>query len=140
MTANQLARQFAAKAAKVNARAPSISKWNGVRDVFAEDLGLDWTQVYVATISKPGNVSVRFGQSEAARTADVLVAMHTGGSSELEGTIDAVRRVAVSRNGVGVIAAQDSGGWSVAAIIAPAGDAVAAAIASASPNSVWLPF
>jgi hypothetical protein len=140
MAASQFANQFAAKAAKVNAEEPSTSKWNGVRDLFAEDLGLDPDEVYVATISKPGNVSVRFGQSEAARSADVLVAMHTGRSSELEGTIEALRRVAAPRGHVGVVADGSAGGWSVAAVIGPSGDAIAATIASSSPNAVLLPL
>src|SRR5947209_18482004 len=119
MSTTQFASQFAAKAVNVNAEEPSTSKWKGVRDLFAEDLGIDPDDVYVATISKPGNVSVRFGQSEAARSADVLIAMHTGRSSELEGTIEALCRVAAPRGRVGVITANGPGGWSVVAVIGP---------------------
>src|SRR4051812_40426448 len=116
MSGTQFATQFAAKAGRVNAQEPSTSKWNGVRDLFAEDMGLDPDQVYVATVSKPGNVSVRFEQSNAARSADVLVAMHTARSTDLEGTIDALRKVASPGGRVGVIAARNPGGWSVAAV------------------------
>jgi hypothetical protein len=140
MNATQFASQFAVKAAKVNAEEPSTSKWNGVRNLFAEDLGIDPDDVYVATISKPGNVSVRFGQSAAARSADVLIAMHTGRSSELEGTVEAVRRVAAPQGRVGVITFHGPAGWSVAAVVGPPGDAIAAAIAASSPNAVLLPL
>lgn len=140
MATTQFARHLAAKAAKVNPEAPSTSKWNGVRDLLAEDLGLDPDEIYVTTISKTGNVSVRFGQSEAARSADVLVAMHTGRSSELEGTIEALRRVAAPRSRVGVIAARDPQGWSIAAALGPPGDATAAAITSSNPSAVLLPL
>jgi hypothetical protein len=136
MGGGQFASQFAATAAKVNPEAPSTSKWKGVRNLFAEGVGLHPAEVYVATISKPGNVSVRFGQSEAARSADVLVAMHTGTLPEVEGTIEAMRRVAAPRGRVGVIGVRDLGGWSVAAVVGPAGDSTAAAIVSASPNAV----
>lgn len=135
----QFVTQFAAKAAKVDAGAPSTSKWNGVRDLLAEDVGLDPDEVYVATISKPGNASVRFGQSQAARSADVLVAMYTGSASEVEATIEALRRVAAPQGRVGVIAT-NAGGWSVAAVIGPHGDSTAAAIASSNPHAVLLPL
>ena len=141
MSTTQFATQFAAKAAKVSTEEPSVSKWRGIRNLFAEDLGIDPDRIYVTTISKPGNVSVRFGQSEAARSADVLVAMHTDRPAELEGTIEAVRRVAAARHGrVGVVAAAAPGGWTVVAVLGPLGHATASAITSSNPSAVLLPL
>src|SRR4051794_11150920 len=91
------AQHFAMRAGKVNPSAPSTTHWNGVRDLLAEELGREAEEVYVSTISKPGNVSVRFKQSDAAQGGPVLLAMHTDKAKNLGKTIEALRKIAAAR-------------------------------------------
>jgi hypothetical protein len=112
------AQHFATRAGKVNPSAPSTTNWNGIRDLLAEELGREPEDVYVSTISKPSNVSVRFKQSDAARARPVLLAMHTDLAKNLGKTIDALRKLAAPRGAFAVVAARGDGGWRIVSMLA----------------------
>lgn len=122
--------QFAAKAAKVDPSLSSTTKWHGVRDLVAEEVGFDSGNVYVATISKPGNVTVRFGQSNAANAGALLLAMHTDKPRALEGTIRALGRLAAERDASAAVASRENGHWEIVAILANPRKDGASALAS----------
>jgi len=134
----EFSKHFALRADAVDASAPSTSKWNGVRDLMAEELGRDPDDVYVATISKPGNVTVRFGQSDAGRDSPVLLAMHTDEASALEKTIESMRRIAAARGAFAAIAARGRDGWVVVAVVAEDDEADAIVLLESFPAAVHL--
>lgn len=136
----QFAQHFAAKAAKVDAGEPSTTKWNGVRDLVAEELGVRPEDVYVSSISKPGNVTVRLDQSKNARGASVLVAMHTDSPATLRGTVGRTESVASARGAVAFVAADGGTGWAIEAIIAPIGSPHPATIGSSYPSALLIQF
>ncbi len=114
---SDFARHFADRAAKVNPSIPSTTNWNGVRDLLAEELGREDEEVYVSTISKPGNVSVRFKQSDAAQVRQVLLAMHTDEPKNLMKTIEALRKLVKPRGAFAAVAAQGDNGWQIVGIV-----------------------
>jgi hypothetical protein len=132
--------QFAAKAAKVKSGIPSTTNWHGVRNLLAEELGVAPQAIYVSTISKVANVSVRFFQSKAVFRASVLVAMHTGDPETVPGTVKAMQAIAAERGASAVVATpEERGEWSIVAILRPSGDASLEALAEAYPDAVMVP-
>jgi len=119
----EFAKHFANRAGKVNPSAPSTTNWNGVRDLLAEELGREPEEVYVSTVSKPGNVSVRFKQSDAAQGGPVLLAMHTDKAKKLGKTIEALRKIAAPRGAFAAVAAQGDDGWRIVGMVADEGEA-----------------
>jgi hypothetical protein len=139
MSTSKFAQAFAAKAAKVNPSAPSNTKWNGVRDLLAEEVGVESDDVYVATVSKPGNTSVRFAQSDAADAGAILVGMNTYKPSALDQSIDAVRRVADGRVSVAALGMRVAGNWTIVAILGATGkEPEVLTLSSSFPNAVVL--
>jgi len=139
MSMANFAEQFAMKAEKVDAEITSTTNWHGVRDLIAEQIGLDRPEVYVTTISKPGNVSPRFRQSKAAVRASVLVGMHTDRPTELPGTVSAAKEIATERGASAIIAMRESGVWLVVAILRPKGDERLDPVAQCYPGAMVLP-
>jgi hypothetical protein len=132
--------QFAAKAKGVMAGSPSTSHWQGVEGLVTEFLGVDQNIVYASTISKPGNVSVRFDQSKSARRGKYLLGMYTGDLAELEGAVEPMRKLAEERDGVAALAACESTDWEIVAIAARRGSAEAAALIGEFPGAVQIGF
>jgi hypothetical protein len=130
------AQHFATRAAKVNPSAPSTTNWNGVRDLLAEELGREFEDVYVSTISKPGNVSVRFKQSDAAQEGPVLLAMHTDMAKNLGKTIEALRKIAAPRGAFAVVAARGDDGWQIVGMVADDGESDVAILLKHYPNAM----
>ncbi len=116
---------FAAKAAKVKTGTPSTTSWHGVRNLIAEQVDLEPEDVYLTTISKPANVSVRFFQSKAVFRASLLVAMHTDVPATVPGTVRALREIAVERGVSAVVATPEDGEWSVVEVLCQPGDEAA---------------
>ena len=129
---------FAAKAAKVNTSITSTTNWNGVRDLIAEHLGLEPKQVYVVTISKPGNVRPRFFQPGASG-ASLLVGMHTDAADKLPATVTATKQLAAERGVGAAVAVRQEGEWSVVAVFHPRGDGTFKDLANCYPEAVVLP-
>jgi hypothetical protein len=129
---------FVAKAAKVKAGAPSTTNWYGIRNLIAEQVGLDPEDVYVTTISKPANVSVRFFQSKAVFRASLLVAMHTDSPITIPGTVRALRDIAGERGVSAVVATPVSGEWSVVEILGQPANEVAKELAKCFPEATVL--
>ncbi|HEX6666983.1 MAG TPA: hypothetical protein VF081_10365 [Solirubrobacterales bacterium] len=131
--------QLADKAARVHTEAPSTTKWNGVRNLIAEQVGLGPDDVYVTTISKPENVSVRFFQSKRVFRASVLVAMHTDAPENIPGTTKALLEIAAERDASALVATRDGDDWSIVAILKRSGDKLLEPLAKACPTAVVLP-
>lgn len=74
---SQLASEFQRVAATVVPSLTSITKWEAIDALLAEELGLEDSDVYTSTVSKAGNLSVRAEQSKNAG-ASVMVVMWTG--------------------------------------------------------------
>lgn len=87
---------------------------------FGDLLGLDATAVYTTTVSKPGNLTVRFGQSNRARSAAVPVAMIEK-PEDLEGVLRAAEtHVGPGRRRAVLVVGETPGnGWGVQAIVEP---------------------
>src|SRR5262245_24068497 len=90
----QLLADIRRAAAGIDPTKVSNTKWLPVDAVVAEALQLPPDDVYTCTISKSGNVGVRFRQSDRAESASVVVAAYNGSSSDLESSIEA----AISRH------------------------------------------
>jgi hypothetical protein len=134
----RFAQHFATRAATADPAAPSVSNWNGVRDLLAEESGFTSKEVYVSTISKPGNITVRFNQSEAARTASLLVAMYTG-PSQLERAVERLFDMVARRGCRGVVAAYEGDNWKIVALLVQGvEDPLVEAITSTFPDAVVL--
>lgn len=130
------AHHFATRAGKVNPSAPSTTNWNGVRDLLAEELGREPEDVYVSTISKPGNVSVRFKQSDAAQDGPVLLAMHTDEAKNLARTLEALRKIVAPRGAFAAVAARGHDGWQIVGMIVEEGEPDAAALLEHYPHAI----
>ena len=139
MTNSNFHEQFDVKAARVDTGLPSTTNWHGVRNLLAEQTGLAPQKVYVATISKPANVSVRFFQSKAVFRASVLVAMHTDESATVPGTVRAMKAIAAERGVSAVVATREEGEWSIVVILRPRGDKSLDPLAEAFPEAVMVP-
>ena len=118
MSTYPLATSIRAVAAQIDPTPPSVSKWNPVKDVLADSLGEDPDDFYVTTISKPGNVSVRFGQSEHARSAPFVGAMYTGDRKQLSQCIEAIASRCAGREMV-LVFTEDALGWTLTAVVKP---------------------
>jgi hypothetical protein len=138
MTKSDFRQQFAAKAARVNTSITSTTNWYGVRDLIAEHLELEPEQVYVVTISKPGNVRPRFFQPGASR-ARLLVAMHTDADEKVPATVAAVKQLVAERGVGAAVATRDAGEWSTVAVLHPRGDRRFEDLAKCYPEAVVLP-
>lgn len=134
---SKFARQFHDKAARVNPAAPSVSKWNGVRNLLAEEVGKPPAEFYVSTISKPGNVTVRFDQSDEARNAPVLVGMYTK-ASELDRATKRLAQLANERGCRGVMAAAENPWRIVAVMVSSPKDQLAIDITASFPSAAVL--
>ncbi|HEU4738544.1 MAG TPA: hypothetical protein VFS54_05610 [Solirubrobacterales bacterium] len=126
---------FATKAAKVKTGIPSTTNWHGTRNLIAEQVGVEPEDVYVTTISKPENVSVRFFQSKAVFRASLLIAMHTDAPATVPGTVRALREIAVEREVSAAVATIEDGKWSVVEILSQPGDEAAEELARCYPEA-----
>ena len=136
---SSLASDVAATAAPIDPTKVSISKWRPVEGVLAEALHLDPEDVYGATISKPGNLSVRVGQSPRGRAAPVVLLMYTGDGDELEQCVAAAVNHCADRD-LALLFAEGTQGWTLAAILQPPGATVPAALAAAYPAASVISF
>jgi hypothetical protein len=109
----------------------SNTKWNPIRDLLAESLHLREDDVYVATISKPGNLSVRLEQSRASRAADVVVGMYTGRNAQLTQCVDAAVTHAGGR--LVLLFTGGPGSWNLTAIVKSKAQSVPSALAAEYP-------
>jgi hypothetical protein len=128
-----LATHIRAIAASIDPTQPSNTKWNPVRDLLAEALNLTEDDVYVSTISKPGNLSVRLEQSASARVAEIVAAMYTGRPAELIRCIDAAVKHADGR--VVLVFTGGPGSWVVTAIVKPRAQSVPAPLPTEYPGA-----
>jgi hypothetical protein len=143
MSASVLAEEFANRADPVNPALTSNTKWEPVDKLLAEALGRDDTDVYTATVSKAGNLSVRTAQSKTAG-ASVIVVMWTGEKQksphDFDRTVAAIRQHLSDRDLV-LVARRASGvsGWEIVASLSATGG-MPTAIAKAWPSAIALSY
>jgi hypothetical protein len=114
----------------------STTKWRPLADVVAEALRRPPGDVYATTVSKPGNLGVRFVQSEAALMAPIVAVIYTGLPGELNRCIEAAIRRQSSRPRDLILFFQPSSGWQLAAVVKPRAVPLPAVIAGAGPSAV----
>jgi hypothetical protein len=113
----------------------SNTKWLPVDAVVAEALQLPDEDVYTCTISKSGNVGVRFRQSDRAENAPVVVAAYSGLPRDLDPSIEAaVRRHARQPRDLVLFFLWPS--WRLEAAIKPTRSNLPSVIQSAAPSTV----
>jgi hypothetical protein len=121
-------RALAIESAKV-----SVTKWHPISELVAEASHVDPEDVYVTTVSKPGNLSVRLEQSRKARDASIVVIMYTGIDAELERCVEAAAKRCVDRRMLLIFADNARGNKTLAAIVKPTSETVPVEIADAYP-------
>lgn len=142
MNPSVLAAEFMARADRVNPSLRSNTKWEPIDKLVAEALGLDDEDVYTATVSKAGNLSVRTSQSKSAG-ASVIVVMWTGeeqGPHDFDHTVTAARTHLNDRDLV-LLARRANGltGWEIVASLSANGT-MPPVIAKAWPSAIALSF
>ena len=142
MSGAAFAAEFMRRADAVNPSLTSITKWEPLDKLIAEALGRDDEDVYTATISKAGNLSVRTEQSKTAG-ASVIVAMWTGenqGPSDFDRTIIAIRKHLADRDLV-LVAQRANGlsGWGIVVSLSANGK-IPVIVAEAWPAAIALSY
>jgi hypothetical protein len=142
MSGAAFAAEFMRRADAVNPSLTSNTKWEPLDKLVAEALGRDDEDVYTATISKAGNLSVRTEQSKTAG-ASVIVAMWTGenqGPSDFDRTIIAIRKHLADRDLV-LVAQRANGlsGWGIVVSLSANGK-MPAIVAEAWPAAIALSY
>jgi hypothetical protein len=137
-----LAAEFMRRADAVDPSLTSITKWEPIDQLMAEVLGRDDEDVYAATVSKAGNLSVRTSQSKTAG-ASVIIVMWTGeqsGPNDFDYTVNAVRKHLADR-GLVLLARRANGvsGWEIAASLSASGG-MPPIIAEAWPAAIALSY
>jgi hypothetical protein len=107
------------RAQRINPSAPSTTNWWPVRELIAEAIGLEPEDVYVSTISKPGNLKPRSEQSQRGVSSKILAGMYTGDLNELDRCVTSAVKRCRERNLTILLFADHGQGFSLAAIIKP---------------------
>lgn len=128
-----LAKHIPAVSAGINPSLPSTTKWNPVRNLIAEALGVHEDNVYVSTVSKPGNLSVRGDQSGGSRDTSVFAGMYTGKRAQLARCVEAAAKHANGR--LMLLFTGGPGAWTLAAIVKPLTQAVPTVLATEYPGA-----
>ena len=110
------------------------SSYGDVRKFLAAELGRPTDELYVAVVSKPGNVSVRADQSPASRRAKVFVGVLSS-SAHLEATIEAMsKRIGPGRYEGAIALTPTASGWMVT-LVAPAASTPFSPLAQRFPDA-----
>jgi hypothetical protein len=129
-----LAINIDAAATAVDPTEPSTTKWNEVEALLAETLHPTTSGVYVATVSKPGNLKVRAEQSQKGVGAVALAGMYTGRQDQLDQCVASARKRCVERGLLILLFAPGVGGkWTLQAIVKPTASPVPPKLAAAYP-------
>jgi hypothetical protein len=142
MSEDDLAKEFSRRADKVDPSLTSNTKWEPIDKLVAEALGLEDEDVYTATVSKAGNLSVRTTQSKTAGVS-VIVVMWTGetqGRSDFDRTVEATGKHLADRDLV-LLAQRKDGetGWEIVVSMSANGK-MPSVIAKAWPAAIALSF
>jgi hypothetical protein len=142
MSEDDLAKEFSKRADKVDPSLTSNTKWEPIDKLIAEALGLDDEDVYAATVSKAGNLSVRTTQSKTAG-ASVIVVMWTGekqGRHDFDRTVKAADKHLRDHDLVFLARRKDGEtGWEIVVSMSATG-MMPSVIAKAWPAAIALSF
>jgi hypothetical protein len=134
-----LATEFDQASGSVVSSLVSVSKWRPVQDLIAEALAVDPGDVYVATVSKAGNLGVRFGQSKRARDASVAIAMYDDNDPvELQRIVSSAETKFAEEDRDLVLVFASGRQWSLIALVKHTSDPVPPALAAAWPAATVL--
>lgn len=129
-----LAAEIKRVAAEIQASKVSNTKWGPIEDLIAEATHVAEDDVYAATVSKPGNLSVRMNQSDLALDADVFVAMYTGADDEMERCVtSAVKRCRKQNRRFVLILADQGKGMELVVVVKQPTEGVPSELAAAYP-------
>jgi hypothetical protein len=141
MNQHPLASEIQQATAQVHSDEPSTTNWMLVEALLAEALHRDEGTIYASTVSKPGNVTVRMGQSDGARDAEVFVAMYTGDNGVIESCVNsAIKKAKTQSRHLVLIFADRGAGMTLEAGIKQANDPVPSALAQAYPHVPWIDY
>jgi hypothetical protein len=135
---SKLREHIRAAAAPVDPSAPSVSKWWPVRDLLAEAMGLPPDEIYVATVSKPGNLKVRSEQSQRGTGAKVLGGMYTGRTDQLEQCLRSAKARCLERNLMILIFVDEGRGFDMIAVVKQTSMRMPSMLASTYPTASML--
>jgi hypothetical protein len=137
---SELARRLRAATEGVHSGEPSTINWTPASELVAEALGAEDGIVYASTVSKPGNLGVRMGQSDGAQDAEVFMAMYTGPVKTVPQCVGAAeRRMQRQPHRKVILVFVDGGhGMELVAGVRRAGEAVLPALSSAYPRATWV--
>jgi hypothetical protein len=139
MNQHSLAHDIQQATAHVHSDEPSTTNWALVEALLAEALHLGEGAVYAATVSKPGNLTVRMSQSDTARDAEVFVAMYTGDTSVIESCVNSAVKKAKTQGRLLVLIFVDRGtGIALEAGVKQATDPVPSPLVQAYPSATWV--
>jgi hypothetical protein len=131
---NSLANDIRNIASSVQSAKVSTTKWRPIGDVLAEALSIHPENVYVTTVSKPGNLTVRMEQSARARDAVIVAAMYTGNQPEIAACVVSAQKRSEPGRQI-LIFADNGAGMTLEAIVKQASDSVPAVLAAAYPTA-----
>lgn len=120
--------------------APSVTKFNGVRDVFASLVGLETSDVYPVYVSKPGNTRVRFEQSGADDNASLGIAVLKD-ADDADASASAAERILQGDGAMEAIAfvgELPEHGWDVVEILHAPGSTIGTDLASLFPDALTI--
>jgi hypothetical protein len=134
-TGQQLLADIRRVAAGIDPARVSNTKWLPVEAVVAEAIQRPEGDFYMCTVSKSGNVPVRFQQSDRAVAAKVVLVAYNGPTNQLDSSIEAAiaRHTKQPRDLVLFFLWP---GWSLAVAIKSRGSHLPPVIASAGPFAV----
>lgn len=104
--------------------APSTTKYQAIDRLFEQLLGLPAGSVYSASVSKPGNLKVRFLQSNRAASSPVWVAVVEEAVEHLDGCVQAAQPlIGPTHPSACVLVGEAASGddWQVLAVVEPMG-------------------
>lgn len=119
--------------------APSTSKFNPLKKVIADGLGLDVARVYPTWVSKPGNLRVRLWQSDAAVGSEVVFAIFPNAADIDKCDEPATAALSRGRTQAVALVAKDSSAWTVKRVIHLTGSAIALRMHEVWPTATLVP-
>jgi hypothetical protein len=134
-TGQQLLSDIRRVGAGIDPAKVSNTKWLPIEAVVAEAMQRPDSDFYMCTVSKSGNVPVRFQQSDRAVAAKVVLVAYNGPPSQLDGSIEAaINRHSRQSRDLVLFFLWPS--WRLAAAIKTRGSQLPPVIASAGPSAV----
>jgi hypothetical protein len=128
-----LAAQIKERASTIDSSATSTTKWHPIANLLAEAIGLEPEDLYVFTVSKPGNLKPK-SEQPGSTDAKVLVGMYTGNPNEMEQTVESAEKRCKERGLPVLIFDNHGGGFALEVVVKLAGTAMMPTLAAEYPT------